>query len=289
MVISKLKFNNLILERKIREFLEEDCQFSDISSCIIPEGTISSAKIIAKSNGYISGLEEMNLLYKILNVSVNLTKTDGDRVKNGDIIAYLKGETRSILFGERTALNLIFHMSAITTTTRRYVEIIKKSGKDVKIACTRKTLPGLRIFEKKAVQLGGGETHRFSLDDMVLLKDTHLKYFNGNIEQMMIEIKKITSFTKKIEIEIEKVEDILIAAKFGADIIMLDNMNPDQVEDAISTLKRNNIRGRVIIEVSGGITLDNIVDYLIAEPNIISSSELTQFPSEKVDISLRFD
>jgi len=288
-VITKVKFNNLILERKIREFLEEDCHFSDISSSIIPESAISSAKIITKSSGYISGLEELNLIYDILNVFVKLVKKDGDRVKKGDVLAHLKGETQSILFGERTALNLLSHMSAITTTTRKYVEIIKNSGKAVKIACTRKTLPGLRIFEKKAVFLGGGETHRFSLDDMILLKDTHLKYYNGNIEEMMIEMKKNASFTKKIEIEIERVEDVLIAAKFGADIIMLDNMNPDQVEDAISTLKRNKVRGTVIIEVSGGITLDNIVDYVIAEPDIISSSELTQFPSEKVDISLRFD
>lgn len=284
-----MKFNNLILERKIREFLEEDCHFSDISSSIIPKSAISSAKIITKSSGYISGLEELNLIYDILNVSVNLFKDDGDRVKKGDILAHLKGETKSILFGERTALNLLSHMSAITTTTRKYVEIIKNSGKVVKIACTRKTLPGLRIFEKKAVFLGGGETHRFSLDDMILLKDTHLKYYNGNIEEMMREIKKSASFTKKIEIEIERVEDVLIAAKFGADIIMLDNMNPDQVEDAISTLKRNKVRGMVIVEVSGGITLNNIVDYVIAEPDIISSSELTQFPSEKVDISLQFD
>ena len=289
MVNSKMKFNNLILERKIREFLEEDCHFGDISSSIIPENAISSAKIIAKSSGYISGLEELNLLYNILNVTVDLLKKDGDRVKKGDILANLKGETQSILYGERTALNLLSHMSAITTTTRKYVDIIKDSGKRVKIVGTRKTLPGLRIFEKKAVVLGGGENHRFSLDDMVLLKDTHLKYFDGNIEKMMIEIKKNTSFTKKIEIEIERVEDVLIAAKFGADIIMLDNMNPDQVEDAISILKSNNVRGKVIIEVSGGISLDNIVDYVIAEPDIISSSELTQFPFEKVDISLRFD
>lgn len=258
-MITKVKFNNLILERKIREFLEEDCHFSDISSSIIPENAISTAKIITKSSGYISGLEELNLIYNILNVSVKIVKKDGDRVKKGDVLAHLKGETQSILFGERTALNLLSHMSAITTTTRKYVEIIKNSGKAVKIACTRKTLPGLRIFEKKAVFLGGGETHRFSLDDMILLKDTHLKYYSGNIEEMMIEIKKTASFTKKIELEIERVEDVLIAAKCGADIIMLDNMNPDQVEDAISTLKRNKVRGMVIVEVSGGITLDNIV------------------------------
>ena len=183
-------------------------------------------------------------------------------------------------------------MSSITTTTRKYVEIIKKAGKNVKIACTRKTLPGLRIFEKKAVYLAGdlADTHRFSLDDMILLKDTHLKYYNGDIEKLLRDVKKKASFSKKIEIEIENVDDVLIAAKNGADIIMLDNMNPDQVKLAIELLKNNNLRKKVLIEVSGGINLENINAYLAQEaPDIISSSELTQFPSEQVDLSLRFD
>ncbi|MFX1238407.1 MAG: carboxylating nicotinate-nucleotide diphosphorylase, partial [Promethearchaeota archaeon] len=217
-----------------------------------------------------------------------LKKEDGDAYSKGDVIAELQGKIRDILLGERVGLNLLTHMSAITSTTKKFVEIIKDSGKDVKIACTRKTTPGLRIFEKKAVEIGGGDPHRFSLDE-VLLKDTHLRYFKGDLKKLLSEVKKIASFTKKIEIEIEKMEDILIAAKNGADIIMLDNFTPDQVMDAITLLKQNNLRDKKIIEISGGIHPENIVDYLLSEPDVISSGQLTQFPSEKADFSLRFD
>ena len=287
-----MSYNKIVIEKKLREILEEDCTFWDVSAISIPEDANITAKIIAKSKGYISGLQELKILYNILSVSINFFTKDGDAFKEGDILVELKGNARDILMGERTGLNLITHMSSITTTTRKYVDIIKKSGKNVKIACTRKTLPGLRIFEKRAVDLAGdfADTHRFSLDDMILLKDTHLKYYNGDVEKLLRDVKKKASFSKKIEIEIEKVDDALIAAKNGADIIMLDNMTPDQVQHAIELLKNNNLRNSVLIEVSGGITLENINAYLAQDaPDIISSSELTQFPSEQVDLSLRFD
>jgi len=284
-----MSYNRFIIERKLREYLEEDCHFIDVSSRFIPESAQNSAKIVAKSNGYVSGLEELEILFGILKIETNFIKKDGEQFKNGDIIVELKGNARNILLGERLGLNLVTHMSAITTTTKKFVKVIKASGKNVKIACTRKTIPGLRIFEKKAVDLGGGEVHRFSLDDMILLKDTHLKYYNGDVVRLLSDVKKTASFSKKIEIEIEKPEDILTAARNGADIIMVDNMSPDAVKDAINLLKKNNLREKVTIEVSGGITQDNIVNYLMAGPDIISTSELTQFPSEKVDFSLRFD
>jgi len=282
-------YNRLIIQRKLKEFIEEDCNFADISSSSIPDNTETAAKIFAKTAGYVSGLEELKIIYEILNVSTDLEKKDGDAFQKGDILAKLKGKARNILLGERLSLNLITHMSSITSTTRKFVDIIKNSGKMVKIACTRKTTPGLRIFEKKAVELGHGDTHRFSLDDMILLKDTHLRSYEGDVEKLLIDIKKKASFTKKIEIEVEKVEDVLIAAKNGADIVMLDNFSPDGVEDCINLLKKHNFRDKIIIEVSGGINLENIIDYLISEPDVISSSQLTQFPSEQVDFSLRFD
>ena len=285
-----MKFNPIVIERKIREFIEEDCNFSDISSTItIDDLSKSNAHILAKSEGYISGLEELRILYNILNVSVEILKKDGEKVKKGEIIAKINGHTQSILLGERTALNLLTHMSAITTSTRKFTEIVKESGKNVKIACTRKTLPGLRIFEKKAVHLGGGETHRFSLDDLILLKDTHLKYYNGNVEALLKRVKQKGSFSKKIEIEVENVPDVVKAARNKADIIMLDNMSPDEVQKAIDLLKKNKLRDNVIIEVSGGISLVNLLNYVNLEPDIISSSEITEFPSEKLDLSLRFD
>ena len=284
-----MSYNKFIIERKLREFLEEDCAFQDVTSNFIPEDAHKSAKIIAKSKGFISGLAELKILYNILKVETVFKKKDGEEVNKGEIVVELKGNARNILLGERVGLNLITLMSAITSTTRKYVNIIKDSGKNVKIACTRKTLPGLRIFEKKAVLMGGGDTHRFSLDDMILLKDTHLKYYTGDVADLLKDVKKKASFSKKIEIEIEKAEDAVVAAQNGADIIMLDNMSPDDVEDAINSLKKNNLRDNVIVEVSGSINSDNIVDYLVSEPDVISTSELTLFPSEQVDLSLRFD
>ena len=284
-----MSYNRILIEKKLRNFLVEDNAFIDISSISIPADSISSAKIVTKSNGFLAGLEEFEILFHLLNVDVTLKKTDGDQIQTGDIIAELHGKTKDILLGERVGLNLLSHMSAITTTTRKFVDIIEKSGKNVKIACTRKTLPGLRLFEKKAVDIGKGDTHRFNLDDMVLLKSNHLKFFNGNVAELLKHTKLKVSFTKKIEIEVEKVEDVITAVKNGADIIMLDNMNPDKVQDAINLLKQQNLRDQVIIEVSGNITQDNIVDYLISEPDVISTSILTQKPTDFVDISLKLD
>jgi len=283
----KMSYNRILIEKKLKKFLIEDNSFVDISSKSIPTKSISQAKIIAKSDGYISGLEELEILFQILKVDITFKKEDGEQIHNGDIIAELYGKTKDILLGERVGLNLLCHMSAITTTTRKFVKIIEESGKGVKIACTRKTLPGLRLFEKKAVEIGKGDTHRFNLDDMVLLKSTHLKFYNGNVAELLRNIKLKVSFTKKIEIEVEKVEDVVIAVINGADIIMLDNMNPDKVQDAINLLKQKKLRDQVIIEVSGNITQDNIVDYLISEPDIISTSILTQKPTEFVDLSLQ--
>ncbi|GAH39080.1 unnamed protein product [marine sediment metagenome] len=282
-----MSYNRILIEKKLKKFIIEDNSFVDISSRSIPTKSLSSAKIIAKSDGYISGLEELEILFQILKVDITFKKEDGDQIQNGDVVAELYGKTKDILLGERVGLNLLCHMSAITTTTRKFVKIIEESGKGVKIACTRKTLPGLRLFEKKAVEIGKGDTHRFNLDDMVLLKSTHLKFYDGNVAELLRNIKLKVSFTKKIEIEVEKVDDVIIAVKNGADIIMLDNMNPDKVQDAINLLKQKDLRDQVIIEVSGNITQDNIVDYLISEPDIISTSILTQKPTEFVDLSLQ--
>lgn len=287
--MGEMSFNRIIIENKLREFLEEDCSFIDVSTECIPQDANVSAKIFVKSNGYVSGLEELKILFNILEISTKFFKEDGEKVKKGDFVVGLNGNARNILLGERVGLNLITRMSSITSTVKKYVKTVEDSGKNVKIACTRKTTPGLRIFEKKAVLIGQGETHRLSLDDMILLKDTHLKYYNGDVTRLINEAKKKASFSKKIEIEIEKVEDALIAAKNGVNIIMLDNFSPDQVEDAINLLKKNGLRDKIIIEVSGGISEDSIVDFLIAEPDIISIGVLTQQPSEYMDFSLRFD
>ena len=284
-----MNYNKILIKKKIKEFLIEDCNFKDCSSDFIPDGISSSAKIFSKSDGYISGLEELQILFELLQVKSVFRKQDGDKIKNGDIIVELSGDTKNILLGERLGLNLCTHMSEITSTTRKFVKLIEKMKKKTRIACTRKTLPGLRIFEKKAVEFGGGDTHRFSLDDMILLKDTHLRYNNGDVKGLLKEVKKKASFSKKVEIELEKVDDVLIAAKHGADIIMLDNMDHQQAGNAIKLLEDNNLREHVIIEISGGITFDNIEGYLSYNPDIISSSDITLNPSVKIDLSLRFE
>ncbi|MBY9015684.1 MAG: carboxylating nicotinate-nucleotide diphosphorylase [Candidatus Lokiarchaeota archaeon] len=284
-----MSYNRILIKEKLKKFLIEDNSFIDVSSNSIPKESASLATIIAKSDGYLSGLEELEILYQLLKVNVISHKKDGDHIHKGDIVAKIDGKSRNILLGERVGLNLMSHMSAITSTTRKFVKIIEDSGKNVKIACTRKTLPGLRLFEKKAVNLGGGDTHRFNLDDMVLLKSTHLRFYKGNIVKLLNDVRSQVSFTKKIEIEIENVNDVLIAVKNKADIIMLDNMNPDKVQDAIHLLKQEKLRNQVIIEVSGNINQENIFDYLISEPDVISTSVLTQKPTEFVDYSLRFD
>jgi len=286
-----MSYNHILIEEKIKDFLKEDCRFNDVSSQFIPEKPSVLAKIIAKSSGFISGLEETKILFDLLKVeNINNIK-DGEAVKKGDVVMELKGNPRSILLGERTALNLLTHMSAITTTVKKYLAIVNMSGKKVKIASTRKNLPGLRLFEKKAVSLAGlgADTHRFSLDDMILLKDTHLKYYNGDVEKLLNDVKKKASFSKKIEIEIEKSEDVLIAVKNGADIIMLDNMNPKQVQTALDSLRKENLREKVIVEISGSINFENIEEFLKAEPDVISMGNITLFPSEQVDLSLKFE
>lgn len=282
-------YNKLIIEKKIKDFIIEDCNFTDVTAHSIPEDSETTAKIIAKSVGYVSGLYELQVLYGLLGVKLTFNKKDGDAVKKGDLIVKLNGKANAILLGERVGLNLMSLMSAITSTTRKYIDIVKKTGKIVKIACTRKTLPGLRIFEKKAVELGGGDTHRFSLDDMILLKDTHLRFYNGDVKKLLEETKKKASFTKKIEIELEKIDDVVIAAENGGDIIMLDNMNPTQINQALELLIKNKLRKKVLIELSGGINVENIIDYIETEPDIISLGHITQFPTEFVDLSLRFD
>ena len=285
-------YDKLVIENKIKSFLIEDCNFKDVSSFTIPEDAIVVAQIKVKSSGYIAGLLELKILYDLLGVNTEDTeikKKDGEKVSEGDTIMILKGKANDILFGERVGLNLISHMSAITTTTKKYVNLVKEKGKKTKIACTRKTLPGLRIFEKRAVELGGGDPHRFSLDDMILLKDTHLKYYKGNVKLLLEETKKKASFTKKIEIEVEKIEDVIIAAENGADIIILDNMTLHDVKKAMDLLKKNGLRERVLVEVSGGIDELNIANYIDMEPDIISMGHITLFPSEWVDLSLRFE
>lgn len=269
----------------LRQMVYEDVGFEDITTnALIPENKESRAKIIAKEKGIIAGIKVLSTLFDEFDIKTNIFKNDGDEIKNKDIILEIEGKTRLILMLERTALNILMRMSGIATLTSNTLEDIRNVNDKVILACTRKTTPGLQIFEKSAVKIGGGDTHRFRLDDCVLIKDNHIAVV-GNIEESIIKAKNNVSFTKKIEIEVENIDDAITAIKTGADIVMLDNMGPDEIKKVLSSLKALDIRNKALIEVSGGIKPENIIEYAKTGADIISTGYLIH-SAKALDLSL---
>ncbi|MEM2144320.1 MAG: carboxylating nicotinate-nucleotide diphosphorylase [Candidatus Jordarchaeaceae archaeon] len=259
-----------LIEKRLLEFLEEDLGFGDITTeALIPEGTVAEAIIISKRDGVIAGIREAGIIFKRLNVDFKPLVRDGDRVKRGQSIVELSGPARNILIAERVVLNIMMRMSGIATETAKLVDAAKKINPEIKIACTRKTTPGFRYFEKKAVILGGGDPHRFRLDDMILIKDNHLSII-GSITEAVKRAQSKCSFSKKIEIEVENSEQALEAARAGADIIMFDNMPPEEAKKTLELLEKEGLRDKVLIELSGGITPENIEKYIALNVDIVS-------------------
>lgn len=274
-----------ILEKRLLEMLAEDIGQGDITTALlVPEECIAEAEIIAKEEGVVAGIEEAKILLEILGLKFEALVSDGKQIKPRQVLMKISGEARTILAAERTLLNILSRMSGIATATRKIVEKIQRAGYKAKIACTRKTAPGLLYFDKKAVLIGGGDTHRFHLDDMILIKDNHIA-IAGGVEEAVKTAKEKASFSKKIEVEVTTVNDALKAAEAGADIIMLDNFSPEQVEEAVKLLKKAGFYGRVILEASGGITADNILEYASKGVNVISLGEITH-SAKALNISL---
>ncbi|MHA1717927.1 MAG: carboxylating nicotinate-nucleotide diphosphorylase [Promethearchaeota archaeon] len=275
-----------ILLEQLRRYLDLDIGFGDLSSGFIPKEEIGKAKIISKSHvlGIVAGAEEANLLFEDAGIKVIQHIKDGEKIKKGDILMELEGNLRNVLAVERTALNFLMKLSSIATSTYDLVQKIQNEGLKTKIAATRKTTPGFGWFEKKAVYLGGGDTHRWNLSDMVMFKDTHLKFYKGDIGKLLKSAKNQLSFSKKIEIEIEKAGDIIEAAENGADVIMFDNMSPDQITDSLSLIKD---RSHIIFEASGNIDAENLLDYAKTGVDIISTSSTIFNPQKKMDYSLK--
>jgi len=255
---------------RIEEYLEEDVGFGDITSDLLVREELGSARIKTNEECVLAGLEEAIEIFSMLGVSTFPMARDGDHISKGEGIVVLEGPLKKILLGERLALNFLMRMSGIATATNKVVEICRKVNRDIKVAATRKTTPGFRVYEKKAVMLGGGDPHRFRLDDAIMIKDNHLKVV-GSITQAVSMARK-ASFSKKIEVEVEVVEQALEATKAGADIVMLDNMTPDQVELAYLAVKKLN--DKILVEVSGGITPENVSQYA-KHADIISLGWLT--------------
>ncbi|NOZ82321.1 MAG: carboxylating nicotinate-nucleotide diphosphorylase [Euryarchaeota archaeon] len=260
---------------ELLRFLREDTGFWDVTTeSVVPE-TEAEAEIVAKQECVLAGVRELELLCSHFGVECSATG-DGAHAHEGSTVAELRGSARTLLLLERTVLNMMMRMSGIATATRRLVEVAGRYG--VRLAGTRKTTPGFRYFEKRAIAIGGGDPHRFRLDDAVLIKHNHLRF--SSLEEAVRRAKRV-SFTKLVEVEVSSPEQALLAAEAGADAVMLDNFTPEQVEQVLEQL-----RSRVLVEVSGGITPENIESYARLKPHVISTSWMcTSAPW--VDMSMR--
>ena len=270
---------------EIIKMVYQDIGFEDLTTnALINPDTIIKARIISKEEGILSGVELSSSIFQEFSIKTIIRKFDGEGVVADDIIMEIEGDARTILSLERTVLNIIMRMSGISTITRKLVEIVRKVDNRIIVAGTRKTTPGLQFFEKEAIRLGGGDTHRFRLDDSILIKDNHIAIV-GSVKTAVEKAKEYVSFTKKVEVEVESTGDALEAVISGADIVMLDNMYPNEVRNVVNVLGNKNLRNKILIEVSGGINPDNILDYAKTGVDVISTGYITH-SARSLDMSL---
>lgn len=273
------------LDEDIKKWLSEDIPNWDPHTTIYDKTNEVTAKIFAKQEGIISGIQVLTRIFELGNIHVSTKIEDGYEIKSGEVICELRGNSAVILQLERTALNIFTHMSGIATTTSKMVEMVNKSDSKTIIAGTRKTLPGLRKYQKYAITCGGGDTHRMTLESMIMLKENHLSQFSSISDAIQF-YKNKSSFSLKIEVEVRSLEEAIEAANEGVDIIMLDNFEISKLNDTISKIK--SINNGILIEISGGVDIENIKDYLDYPIDIISSGALTH-SSNVFDASLLFD
>lgn len=272
------------MRSKIPEYLKEDIGPGDITSeLVIPPDQAARGRIVCKEPCTLAGVAEAAEVFFELGAKAVMKKNDGAKVKKGDVVLEVTGNARALLAGERLALNIIMRMSGIATLTSDLVKKCRRINPKVRVAATRKTTPGFREYEKRAVQLGGGDPHRMGLYDAILIKNNHIR-LAGGVEQALIRAKTGCS-TKKVEIEVETAQDARTALKHGADIIMLDNFKPTDARKLAKELKK--ARPGVQIEVSGGIRPDNIEKYASAG-DIISLGWLTH-SYRSIDFSMRIE
>jgi nicotinate-nucleotide pyrophosphorylase (carboxylating) len=266
--------------------LAEDEGFGDITSnAVVEKDKIVNASIISKDEGILAGIDIIRELFEEHGLDVTLCLKEGLKISKGDLLISFWGDARTILLLERTALNLLMRMSGVATAADEYVNLVRDY--DVRIAGTRKTSPAIAKFDKYALAVGGADTHRFSLDDMVLIKDNHIAVCGDPLEALL-KAKQNTSFSKKIEIEVESLDDAVECVRNGADIVMLDNMSGVEVKKVIDELEKLDIRQNSLIEVSGGITKENIMDYVEYGVDIISIGALTH-SSRSLNFSLKIE
>lgn len=272
--------NSLIVDKIIKDALLEDGAYEDITTNAIIKGDEKcSVELIAKENGILCGIQVFNRVFEILGVvDIKFFVSDGENIKNGQIIAKLQGSTSIILSGERIALNLLQRMSGVATLTNKFVKEIE--GTKTKLLDTRKTTPNLRILERYAVKIGGGENHRYNLSDGVLIKDNHIAAAGG-IKNAVRMVRAYVSFVKKIEVEVENLEQVREAMDAEVDIIMLDNMNLDGIKKALKL-----IDARALTEVSGNVELHTIRDLANTGIDYISTGYITH-SAKILDLSMK--
>lgn len=277
------------MRESLVRFLREDIGQGDLTSqYTVDEGLKSSSQIICKSEiAVVAGLEEAKIIFEICNCDSKALVNDGDIVKRGIRVMKINGNTRAILKAERTALNLIMRMSGIATDTKKFVDIVKTVSKDIKVMGTRKTAPGLRYFDKKSIKLGGGHSHRNTLDELILIKDNHLAV-STSIQSAISNARLKAGKNMMIECEVSDKKSSVEAIKSGADIIMLDNFTPEMAQKTISYLRKSGLREKVLIEISGGVNISNIKDYALALPDMISIGSLTH-SSNSIDFSMNME
>ena len=273
-----------LLEERLKALLAEDIGQGDgTASTIIPSDLAVKAEVVAKENGVAAGIEEALTLAQAVGLKAKAHVAEGEEIKNKQVLITICGDAQTILSVERTLLNLLSRMSGIATQTAALSAKLKNAGMKTKIAATRKSAPGLLYFDKKAVAIGGGDPHRLHLDDMILIKDNHLAILGG-VETAVKKAKASASFTKKIEVEVTNDADALKAASAGADIIMLDNFSPTQAKATVVKLRKAGFNN-VLLEVSGGVISENLLEFAKAELDIISVGALTH-SVKALDISL---
>lgn len=271
----------LVADKYIKMALEEDINSEDVSTnAVMPEYKKGEVQLICKDDGIIAGLMVFERVFTLLDSDTQVTchVKDGDEVKKGEVLAVVTGDIRVLLSGERTALNYLQRMSGIATYTRSVARLLE--GTKTTLLDTRKTTPGMRVFEKYAVRVGGGANHRYNLSDGVLLKDNHIDAAGG-VTQAVQAARAYAPFVRKIEVETENLDMVREAVEAGADIIMLDNMTPNQMAEAIQI-----INGRAETECSGNVTKENINTITQLGVDYISSGALTH-SAPILDISLK--
>ena len=257
-----------MIKKFVKKALEEDVGRGDLFSLVGKE-SFASANIICKDEGVFAGRSYVKTLCKMQKLDVKFYVKDGDSIHKGDIIALIEGKSKAILMVERTLLNMMQHASGIASNVATYQKIVKDFP--IKLLDTRKTRPHLRIFEKYAIRCGGGSNHRMGLDDCLMIKDTHLKTID-NLEVFISEARQKLPFTCKIEVECEDIEFAKFAMQCGADVVMCDNMNPEDIATVVAY--KTEYFPHVLLEASGNITKENIITYAKTGVDAISSGSL---------------